>query len=189
MDSDSPGFELDPTLDDNGVLGLQPNDCEADREEDGFTLEEFESEAETAPLDQPMEITADNFEPQCFELESFSSEAADDNLAHTDLSDLSEVEGPDECEMDCEEGRSNSTSPDPLLLFRFAFIIGSTLVSKFGLSHLLQNTWIGRAVAFSSYFSGIGGLEVALAYLNAAFKALASWICFHSLLCFGELVV
>ena len=108
---------------------------------------------------------------------------------HTDLSDLSEVEGPDECEMDCEEGRSNSTSPDPLLLFRFAFIIGSTLVSKFGLSHLLQNTWIGRAVAFSSYFSGIGGLEVALAYLNAAFKALASWICFHSLLCFGELVV
>lgn len=141
MEDDSLGFELDPTLDDNGMLGLQPNSCEADREEAVFILEDFETEAEseTTSLDQPMEI-----------------DAADDNLADTDLGEV----------------------PDPALLFRFAFIIGRTLVSKFGLSYLLQNTWTARSVAFSSYFSGIGGLEVALAYLNAAFKALASWICF-----------
>lgn len=160
MEDDSPGFELDPTLDDNGMLGLQPNSCEADREEEVFTLEEFESEAETASLDQPMEFTVDNLQPQCFELENFSMrDAADDNLADSDLREV----------------------PDSERLFQFAFIIGRMLVLKFGLSYLLQNTWTGRLVTFSSYFSGIGGLEVALAYLNAAFKALASWICFFIL--------
>ena len=70
MEDDSLGFELDPTLDDNGMLGLQPNSCEADREEAVFILEDFETEAEseTTSLDQPMEI-----------------DAADDNLAYTDL--------------------------------------------------------------------------------------------------------
>ena len=65
-------------------------------------------------------------------------------------------------------------------------------MSKFGLPYLLQNTWTARSVVLSSYFSGIGGLEVALAYLNAAFKALASWICFLSfftLLFFGKRIV
>ncbi|CAL1165999.1 unnamed protein product [Cladocopium goreaui] len=58
----------------------------------------------------------------------------------------------------------------PQCCYQWALRLVDLLLSEFGFAHL-QRSWANKRVMFSSYFSGIGGLEVALEFLNAAWKA------------------